>query len=80
MGNVIPGEEGLGCLREVAKWCTLLVLSLGRQKQANLYELEASLVYKVSSKATSSDPGQKTARKPNERKGKDEGRNEEKKE
>ena len=50
MGNVIPGEEGLGCLREVAKWCTLLVLSLGRKKQAILSELETSLVFKVSSK------------------------------
>ena len=31
-------------------WCTLLIPALGRQRQADLYEFQASLVYSTSSR------------------------------
>jgi hypothetical protein len=33
-------------------WCTPLIPALWRQRQEDLYEFEASLVYKVSSRTT----------------------------
>ena len=57
--NVLPSGERKGKRKEGKRtqrlkthlqagrcWCTPLILALGRQRQANLCEFEASLVYK----------------------------------